>query len=233
MRDSEHSWQAVLLDLDGTLLDTLPDLAAAANAMRADMGLVKLSTAQIGTFVGKGVDVLVARALVGNIAAPMPLADDRFEQARQCFHQHYKAVNGQQATLYEGVLAGLTVLKSRGLLLGIVTNKPTEFALPLIERMGLAPFAQTVICGDTCARRKPDPEPMLAACKNLGSTPSRTVAIGDSVNDALSARAAGCRVLAVPYGYNEGQPVTGLAVDGIVSDVLAASEWLLTHQPDY
>lgn len=232
MSDTKQSWQAVLLDLDGTLLDSLPDLAAAANAMRVDMDLEALPASEIGTFIGKGVDVLVARALTGDINAPPPMADNRFEQARHCFYQHYETLNGQRATLYDGVLDGLTALKAQGLALDIVTNKPTVFTLPLLERMGLAHFMQTVICGDTCAQRKPDPEPMLAACKNLKSTPSRTLAIGDSVNDALSARAAGCRVLAVPYGYNEGQSVTGLAVDGIVNSVLEASEWLLTHQPD-
>ena len=225
------TWQAVLLDLDGTLLDSLPDLAAAANAMRVDMALNPLPNAEIGTFVGKGVDVLVACALTGEINTPVPTNDARFKQARACFYEHYTVLNGQHATLFEGVMAGLDIFQSRGLKLGIVTNKPTVFTLPLLERTGLAPFIQTVICGDTCASRKPDPDPMLLACERLACKPPQTLVIGDSINDALSARAAGCQVLAVPYGYNEGQPVTDLPVDGIVQTLVVAAEWMDENQP--
>ncbi len=234
-RAPREVWQAVLLDLDGTLLDTLPDLAAAANAMRIDMGLDPLPAAEISTFVGKGADVLVACALAGQANTTVPVAavtNALFEQARARFYAHYTVLNGQHATLYDGVLTGLSTLQARGLALGIVTNKPTVFTLPLLERMGLAPFMQTVICGDTCARRKPDPDPMLLACQRLACRPSHTVVVGDSINDAISARAAGCRVLAVPYGYNEGQPVTDLPVDGIVVNLDAAADWLLANHPD-
>ncbi len=225
------TWQAVLLDLDGTLLDSLPDLAAAANAMRIDMALAPLPAAKIGTFVGKGVDVLVACALTGEAKTPVQTNNARFEQARALFYAHYTVLNGQHATHYDGVLAGLETFQSRGLKLGVVTNKPTVFTTPLLERTGLARFMQTVICGDTCSRRKPDPDPMWLACERLACQPSRTLVIGDSINDALSARAAGCRVVAVPYGYNEGQPITDLPVDGIVQTLVEAAAWMLVNQP--
>ena len=224
------AWQAVLLDLDGTLLNTLPDLAAAANAMRQDMGLARLPAADIGTFVGKGVDVLVMRALAAQMDPPEPPAAT-FERARQSFYTHYETLNGQHATLYEGVIEGLLAIQAQGLPMGVVTNKPTVFTLPLLERTSLARFMQTVVCGDSCERRKPDPEPILLACRQLGCDPKYTLTIGDSINDALAARAAGCQVLAVPYGYNEGHPVTALPVDGIVSTIAEAAEWLLNHSP--
>jgi phosphoglycolate phosphatase len=227
------AWQAVLLDLDGTLLNTLPDLAAAANAMRQDMGLSPLSAELIGTFVGKGVDVLVARTLAGRIEAedsPEP-PSTLFEQARQSFYAHYAQVNGQHARPYKGVIDGLRAIQALGLPMGVVTNKPTAFTLPLLERSGLAAFMQTVVCGDSCDKRKPDAAPILLACRQLGVDPSQTLTIGDSINDALAARAAGCKVLVVPYGYNEGHPVTALPVDGIVESIVEGAGWLLSHQP--
>jgi len=224
------AWQAVLLDLDGTLLDTLPDLAAAANAMRQDMGLTELPAALIATFIGKGVDVLVARALAGKIDA-IEAQSETYERARQSFYIHYEILNGQHATLYPGVLEGLEAFQAQGLRLGVVTNKPTVFTLPLLKRMGLAAYMQTVVCGDSCEQRKPDPAPILLACRELGCDPKYALTVGDSINDALAARAAGCQVLAVAYGYNEGHPITSLPVDGIVDSVFEASEWLSTHQP--
>lgn len=222
------SFDAVLLDLDGTLLDTIPDLAHAANAMRADLGLPALPQEQIATFVGKGVDNLIQRTLTADLngAAP-PLSF--FNKGRLSFNRHYHLVNGTKSVLFEGVLTGLHALREMGLRLAVVTNKPTEFTLPLLERTGLARFLQAVVCGDTLAERKPHPAPLLHACALLQSTPARTLTIGDSINDALSARAAGCTVLAVPYGYNEGQSVQSLDVDDIVETIEAAARWVATR----
>jgi phosphoglycolate phosphatase len=223
-------WQGVLLDLDGTLLDTLPDLAGAANAMRQELGLQTLPAAEIATYIGKGVDLLVARARAGDIAA-CTTEGEAFERARQFFYSHYETLNGQLATFYPGVFEGLRAIQAMGIPMGVVTNKPTQFTLPLLERTGLAPFMQAVVCGDSCEQRKPDPAPIFLACRQLGCDPKFTLTIGDSVNDALAARAAGCKVLAVPYGYNEGNPVTALEVDGIVVSIQAAAHWLSNNQP--
>jgi phosphoglycolate phosphatase len=216
---------AVLLDLDGTLLDTVPDIAHAANAMRADLGLPPLAQSQIASFVGRGVDTLILRTLAADLhGAEVPQA--LFERGRASFYPHYHAVNGQKAVLFDGVLPGLHLLQAMGLKLAIVTNKATEFTLPLLERTGLSGFMQAVVCGDTLAQRKPHPAPMLHACALLGSTPARSVAVGDSIHDAESARAAGCSVLAVPYGYNEGNSVQTLDVDAIVETIEAAALWI-------
>lgn len=223
-------WRAVLLDLDGTLLDTLPDLAAAANAMRVSLNMPTLDESLIGTFIGKGVDSLVVRTLAGQRDAPEP-DPATFAQARAVFHKHYHDINGRRSTHYEGVKEGLAALQAMSLKLGVVTNKPSEFTLPLLERTGLLSQMSVVVSGDTCSRRKPDPEPIVYACQQLGHEPHEVVTIGDSINDALAARAAGCTVLAVPYGYNEGEPVSDLPVDGIVPSILAAAQWIQSAAP--
>ena len=217
-------FQAVLFDLDGTLLDTVPDLAHAANAMRTELGMPVLHQDVIATFVGKGVDNLIHRALAASLDAETP-DPDLFERARESFYRHYHLVNGDKSELYEGVIDGLKAFRDQGMPLAIVTNKSTEFTLPLLQRTGLAGFFQAVVCGDTCPRRKPDPDPVLHACQLLGADPVHSLAIGESINDALAARAAGCKVLAVPYGYNEGLDVRTLDVDGIVATILEAADW--------
>lgn len=223
---TRRAFDAALIDLDGTLLDTIPDLAHAANAMRIDLGMAPLREDVVATFVGKGVENLVRRTLAASIDAGEP-DPERFARARESFYHHYHLVNGDKSTVYDGVIDGLKAMRELGMALAVVTNKPTEFTQPLLTRTGLAGFFQAVVCGDTCAAKKPDPEPMLHACALLGVTPARTLAIGDSINDAAAARAAGCRVLAVPYGYNEGRDVRSLDVDGIVATLAEAAQWAM------
>lgn len=225
-----NGWQGILLDLDGTLLDTLPDLAASANEVRAALGMSLLDEGLIRTFVGKGADNLIKRTLAASLDAPEP-EPELFGQAKTVFFEHYRATNGDRAVLYPGVVDGLEQLMALGIPMAVVTNKPYDFSVPLLERTNLMRFMQTVIGGDTCAKRKPDPEPILHACERLSCQPAATLTIGDSINDALAAKAAGCGVVAVPYGYNEGNPVTDLPVDGIVESVLEAVSWLQINSP--
>lgn len=217
-------FSAVLLDLDGTLLDTIPDLARASNAMRVELGMEELPVSTIATYVGKGTENLVKKLLANNPEGRQPSADET-AQGLRIFHQHYHRVNGDEATVYPGVIEGLDAFSDAGCALAIVTNKPTEFTLPLIERMGLAGYFSQVVCGDTCARKKPDPMPFLHACELLGAEPAASLAIGDSINDALAARAANMTVLALPYGYNEGMDVRNLPVDDIVMSIAEAAQW--------
>jgi len=215
---------AALIDLDGTLVDSIPDLAQAANAMRAELDMPALPIATLTTFVGKGVDNLVRRTLAGSLDGPEPDAS-LFERARDHFFHHYHLVNGTRTTIYPGVVEGLQAMRARGMRLAVVTNKPEQFTLPLLERTGLRPYFDAVVSGDTCERRKPDPMPMAHGCTLLGVDPAQAMAIGDSLNDSQSAQGAGLRVLLVPYGYNEGHDVRTLEVDGIVSSLLEASHW--------
>ncbi len=218
-------YRAALLDLDGTLLDSIPDLAMAANAMRVELSMPPLREDVLATFVGKGVDNLVRRTLAANLDADT-LDDALFARGRASFHRHYHLVNGDRARVYDGVIDGLKRMREMDLRLAVVTNKPTEFTLPLLQRTGLAGFFELVVCGDTCARRKPDPDQVLHACEQMGIGPAQAVMIGDSVNDTVAGRRAGTAVLAVPYGYNEGMDVRSLEVDGIVDSLVEAAAWI-------
>lgn len=221
--------QAALIDLDGTLLDTIADLAAAANAALADLGLAARPIELMSTYVGKGVEVLMHRALTGSLdgrAEP-----GQFEPAIESFHHHYDRINGLHATLYPGVIEGLEAMRDMGLKLACVTNKPQSFSDVLLERKGLAKYFQLVLGGDALPRKKPDPMPLLHACERLGVPVAETVMIGDSVNDALAGRAASMPVFIVPYGYNEGHDVRSLDVDAIVDSLAQASELLLGPSP--
>ncbi len=203
-----RSLVAALIDLDGTLMDTVPDLAQAANGMRSDLGLSPLSLARIAAFVGKGVDSLVHRALTDDMKQQADAA--LFAQGRAAFFRHYHQVNGVHATVFEGVPAALQRLRDDGLRLACVTNKPREFTQPLLERVGLAAAFDVVVAGDDVPEKKPHPAQLLEACRQLGVPVHQCVMLGDSVNDAQAAARAGCPCLLVETGYNEGQSVTAL-----------------------
>lgn len=217
-------FEAVLLDLDGTLLDTIADLSHATNAMRNDLGLPPLSLDTVASYVGKGSRNLVIRALSDNSAQTLP-DENQTDEALALYLDHYRTLNGQHTQIFPGVMEGLRAFRKAGMKMAIVTNKPEEFTHILLIKMGLAHFFDAVVCGDTCARKKPDPMPFLHACEQLGVAPTDALAIGDSINDAQAARAAGITVLAVPYGYNENQDVRTLDVDDIVSSIEEAARW--------
>lgn len=218
------SLRAALLDLDGTLVDSVPDLAYAVNAMRVDMGLAPLREAVIATYVGKGIENLVARSLTGSLEGDVD--DARLQQALASFKHAYHLVNGEKTRVFDGVIEGLQAMRKQGLKLAVVTNKAEEFTMQLLTNVGLRGFFDAVVSGDSVARKKPDPMPMLHACELLGVEPQEAVVIGDSMNDATAARAAGCSVLLVPYGYNEGRDVRSLDVDGIVPTLVEACDWI-------
>lgn len=213
--------RAVVIDLDGTLLDTAADLAAAVNLMLAELGRPTLAESVVASYVGKGAEVLVHRALGGGLDARVD--DALHARGVAVFGRHYAVENGRHSRPYDGVREGLAAMRAMGLRLACVTNKPQVFADPLLERCGMRGDFSLVLGGDALPRKKPDPMPMLHAAAALGAAPHETVAIGDSVNDALAARAAGMAVLAVPYGYNEGRDVRSLDTDGIVGSLLEAA----------
>ncbi len=207
--------KAVMIDLDGTLLDTIPDLAVATNRMLEELGRAPLSLEMVRTFVGKGIPRLIERALAGCVEGHADAA--ALARAQPVFERHYVTLNGLHTTIYPGVREGLEQLTAAGFPLACVTNKAGAYTTPLLERMGLAHFFAQIIAGDTLARKKPDPLPLLHACAQFGVAPAQMLMIGDSLNDVQAARAAGCPVFCVPYGYNEGHPVQSLEVDAIVS----------------
>lgn len=214
---------AVLFDLDGTLLHTSPDLAAAASAALAERGLGAIEARQVEQFVGKGIDVLVQRCLrhLGQ-----PDTGPAFDALREAYMRHYEALNGHHATPYEGVFEGLVAMQALGLKLGVCTNKSARFTGPLLVRSRMASYFSVTVSGDTTARKKPHPDMIEWAAKQWNIGVSDILFIGDSGNDTAAARAAGCPVWVVPYGYNEGEPVQGLDCDGIVSSLQEAAALL-------
>ena len=227
---------AVLIDLDGTLMDTVPDLAHAANAMRQELGLAVLPVERIAAFVGKGADSLVHRALTDDLNGQADAS--RFAQGRAAFFCHYHQINGRHATVFDGVPQALAQLRAHGLRLACVTNKPREFTLPLLKRVGLAAAFEVVVAGDDVPEKKPHPAQLLEACRQLNVRPAQCVMLGDSVNDALAAQRAGCPCVLVETGYNEGQPISALrdqpGVWGVYANLplaVAALELVLRPPP--
>lgn len=218
---SLQAFAGVIVDLDGTMVDTLGDFDVALNDMLADLSLQDVDRAFIERTVGKGSEHLI-RSTLAHVGAPAAL----FEAAWARYQHHYLRINGEHATVYPGVPEGLQGLRERGLKLACLTNKPTAFARPLLQKKGLDVFFAQVFGGEAFERKKPDPLPLLRTCEALGTVPSRTLMVGDSSNDARAARAAGCPVVLVSYGYNHGEPVTGVDTDGVIDrldDLLRSS----------
>ena len=214
--------KAVLLDLDGTLLDTVLDLHAAACGMLGDLGRPPVAVEDIRAYVGRGIPNLVKRVLAGKLEAaddPTPPPED----ALASFKKHYTHFNGRASKPFPGVVEGLEALKAMQLPLGVITNKAQAFTIPLLERTGLAPYMSVTVSGDQLPKPKPDPMPLVWACGRMNVSPADTLLVGDSVHDFKAGRAAGCKVFLVPYGYNEGQDVHGLAADAIVATVFEAA----------
>jgi phosphoglycolate phosphatase len=212
---------AAIIDLDGTMVDTLGDFAVALNRMLEQLSLPLIEPSAIERMVGKGSEHLIRSVLAHVGAAP-----SQYDAAWEAYQKHYLAINGHYSTVYPGVAEGLAALRGAGLKLACLTNKPTNFARPLLEAKGLAPFFDVVFGGDRFERKKPDPLPLLKTCEALGSGPARTLVVGDSSNDALAARAAGCPVVLVTYGYNHGEPVRSVDADGYADSIAEAASMI-------
>ena len=213
--------RAAIVDLDGTLIDTLGDFDAALNAMLDELALPPVGREAIATMVGRGSEHLI-RAVLAHVGAPGQF----YESAWDSYQKHYLAINGQHSALFPGALDGIRALRDRGLKLACLTNKPGNFARPLLERKGLAGCFDRVFGGDAFERKQPDPQPLLETCEALGFAPARTLMIGDSSNDARAARAAGCPVVLVTYGYNHGEPVRGVDADAFVDSIADVAKLL-------
>ena len=213
---------AVVIDLDGTLLDTAEELALATNQMLRALGFEPIEPARVRRFIGKGIAHLIGRALAaasGKEPQPALLA-----RALPIYETCYDAVNGRHARAYPGVIEGLDALRAAAFPLACVTNKAQRFTAPLLDRTGLARYFELVLSGDSLPRKKPDPLPLAHAARHFGVEPRRMLMLGDSVNDAQAARAAGCPVFCVSYGYNEGGDVRELDIDAIVPSIVAATK---------
>ncbi|HEY9237591.1 MAG TPA: phosphoglycolate phosphatase, partial [Burkholderiaceae bacterium] len=196
---------------DGTMVDTLGDFVVALGAELGELGLPGVTREFVGRTVGKGSEHLIRSTLAQAGGDP-----GLYERAWALYQHHYLAINGDHSTVYPGVVEGLERLRARGWKLACLTNKPTAFARPLLRKKGLDGFFTVVFGGDAFERKKPDPLPLLKTCEALGTAPARTLMIGDSSNDARAARAAGCPVVLVSYGYNHGEPIDAVDADGVI-----------------
>ncbi len=210
---------AVLFDLDGTLLDTAGDIALALNRALGERGLMPIPVGDVRTMIGRGAPNLVRRA-----CAFLGLASDEALHAPllERFYHHSEMIEERAetaATPYDGALRALAGLHAAGLRIAVVTNKQHRFAAALVRGLGLGAWVDLVVGGDTCAQRKPDPEPLLFACARLGTAPAAALMVGDSINDVQAARAAGIPVICVPYGYNEGRDPRSLPCDAVIESL--------------
>ena len=202
---------AAIIDLDGTQVDTVGDFEQALARTLADLGLPPVDRAFITRTVGRGSMHLLTQSLARSGGAP-----ELLDAAWTHYQRHYADINGLHADVYPGVREGLVAMRARGWRLACVTNKPRAFALALLDAKGLLPLFEHVFGGDSFERHKPDPLPLIRTCEALGTPPLHTLMVGDSSNDCAAARAAGCPVVLVSYGYNHGEPVADARPDRVI-----------------
>jgi phosphoglycolate phosphatase len=210
---------AVLFDLDGTLIDTVADIALALNRALAERQVPPLPVGAVRDLVGRGAPLLVERALrrAGSAAAAASPTE-----VLGRFLDHYRRLQQageSRAAPYPGAGVALAALAAAEIPAAVVTNKQHDLAVHALEAAGLRATVRLVVGGDTCSRRKPDPLPLLHACEMLGVAPAHALMVGDSGNDVVAARAAGIRVWCVPYGYNEGADPRALSCDGFLESL--------------
>ncbi len=218
----------ILIDVDGTLVDSVPDLAWCVDAMMRELGLPERGEAAVRDWVGNGVERLVRRALVNNLEGePDP---ELFARAYPVFLRLYAENTSKRSRLYPGVREALDAFRAGGYKLGCVTNKAARFTEPLLRDLGIADYFGVVVAGDTLERKKPDPAPLLHAARCLGAAPERSLMVGDSVSDVKAARAAGFRIVCMSYGYNHGEDIR-LAEPDLVLDRMDELPSLLEQAP--
>jgi phosphoglycolate phosphatase len=219
--------RGVLFDLDGTLIDSAPDLAGAANRLRADHGLAPLPLADLRPMVGSG-----ARGMVG-VAFGVAPGEARFESLRDAFLAHYAAGLLELTQPFDGVAELLSSLEDAGIPWGIVTNKATRFTQPIVDGLGLARRAAVVVCGDTTPHSKPHPEPLLHAARAMGLAPASVLYVGDDLRDAQAARAAGMAMVAATWGYlGLGEPVHEWGADATLDAPSMLMSWMRARGAD-
>ncbi|MEK6748482.1 MAG: phosphoglycolate phosphatase [Pseudomonadota bacterium] len=221
---SRFEARLILIDLDGTLVDSVPDLAWAVDATMDDLGLSRRGEQAVRHWVGNGVERLVKRALTQQLAAEP--ASELYARALPVFMAHYQASNGKYSRLFPGVEQGVRELAATGRRLGCVTNKAEQFTLPLLDTLGILKYFGLVVSGDTTPHKKPHPEPLLHAARHFDIAPEHSLMVGDSRHDVEAARAAGFKVLCVNYGYNHGEDIRHAAPDAVIDSLVDVKNFL-------
>jgi phosphoglycolate phosphatase len=216
--------EMVLIDVDGTLVDSVPDLAYCVDEMMKALDLPVHGEARVRNWVGNGVERLVRRALVGQLEGEPDEA--LFQRAYPIFLELYADNTSRRSTLYPGVAEGVAWLKAQGYRLGCVTNKAAQFTLPLLRDLGVHDHFEIIISGDTLPQKKPDPAPLLHAARFFGVEPEQALMIGDSVSDVKAARAAGFQIVCMSYGYNHGADIRDFHPDAVIDSMVEIRDLL-------
>ena len=207
----------VLIDVDGTLVDSVPDLAYCVDAMMRELGMPERGVQRVRHWVGNGVERLVKRALVNQLDGEPDEA--LFAKALPVFEALYRENTSKRSGLYAGVKEALDFLKTTGVRIGCVTNKASQFSLPLLQDLGVSDYFEIVICGDMVERKKPDPMPLLQAAEQLETEPRASMMLGDSMSDVNAARAAGFQIVCMSYGYNHGEDIRDYDPDAVIDSM--------------
>ncbi len=216
--------EMILIDVDGTLVDSVPDLAYCVDEMMKRLDRPVHGEDKVRDWVGNGVERLVRRALVGQLEGEPD--DAEFERAYPMFLELYAQNTSQRSLLYPGIREGLDYLKAEGYRLGCVTNKAAQFTLPLLRDLGIHDDFEIIIAGDALAKKKPDPLPLLHAAEQLGVAPAAALMVGDSQSDVKAARAAGFQIVCMSYGYNHGEDIRSYNPDAVIDSMVEIQEWL-------
>lgn len=207
----------VLIDVDGTLVDSVPDLAYCVDEMLKQLGMPVRGDERVRQWVGNGVERLVRRALINQLDGEPD--ETLFNKALPIFEALYRDNTSKRSRLYPGVKPALDFLKTTGVRMGCVTNKAAQFTLPLLKDLGVSDYFELVVCGDTLPKKKPDPMPLLHAAEKLGAKPEQSLMLGDSQSDVKAARAAGFNIICMSYGYNHGEDIRNYKPDAVVDSM--------------
>ena len=213
-----HKPEMILIDVDGTLVDSVPDLSYCVDTMMTQLGRAPHGEVRVRDWVGNGVERLVKRALVGALEGEPDAAD--FERAYPLFLELYADNTSKRSILYPGIREGLDLLKGAGYRLGCVTNKAAQFTEPLLQDLGVFEDFSIVISGDTLPKKKPDPMPLLHGAEFFGCAPGNALMVGDSVSDVKAARAAGFQIVCMSYGYNHGVDIRDAHPDAVINSLV-------------
>lgn len=214
----------IMIDVDGTLVDSVPDLAYCVDELMVAMGREKWGEAKVRHWVGNGVPKLVERSLTGELEGIVNQAD--YDKAYPLFLDLYAKNTSERSSLYSGVKEGLDYMQTQGYILGCVTNKAEQFTLPILKDLGIFDVFGIVISGDTLAKKKPDPLPLLYAAKFFGVNPKGSMMLGDSISDIKASRAAEFDIICMSYGYNHGNDIRDANPDVVIDSMAELKNYL-------
>lgn len=224
MSVKKFSPKLIMIDVDGTLVDSVPDLAYCVDETMKAMGKKPWGEAKVRHWVGNGVPKLVERSLTGELEGTPDQAE--YDQAYPIFLELYSHNTSVRSCLYDGVKEGLDYLKAQGYTLGCVTNKAEQFTLPILKDLGIFDYFGIVVSGDTLSKKKPDPLPLLHSAEFFGIDPQHSLMLGDSVSDVKASRAAGFEIICMSYGYNHGNDIRDTNPDLVIDSMAELKEYL-------